>query len=253
MKLREADIEELMAYFKHYRKTLSTSQSCVKVAERMNLDVQTVYNIQRRMRPTTQVAQDYIKGNALKLAMRVVRKANVDQAIGILSRPNIGVLDSPNQESGTGRHFMIGVAMDSLGSVKVGVQIGQAIQEPVAIAQEEQNEDFISPEPLPIGPAPNSVVNYTSGEEADLGLDLEDEEPEPKRVWHQRDPPKPKIQPIPLEVANPQGHIGQSLNYRLAKAKLERKEEMKRKKRERRAVAVRAKELREQLKKARGG
>lgn len=236
--IREHEIEEIMRRFKGYRKRHNIMEACRRVEADMGIPAKTIYEVQMRMRPTTEIATQYLKSQSLKLAMRVVRKANVDQAIGILSRPNIGVLDPQGEGAvGGGRQFMIGVAMDSLGSVKVGVQIGEtpgykAPQNVEGVELEELEEE--------------SVVNYTEDEV--------EEEPAPKRVWHQRDPPKPKEIAAPLpEGATAQGHVGTSLNYRLAVAKAERKLQARANRKEKEAVRGRAKELAAELQKVREG
>ncbi len=236
MLLREHDIEELMRRFKNYRKRYGIMESCRKVSGDMGITPETVYAVQKRLRPTTEIATEYIRANALKLAARVVRKANVDQAMTLLSRPNIGVLD-PQGEGGVGggRQFMIGVAMDSLGSVKVGVQIGGTVDGGATVPG--------------LQPAPDADA-VEDGPTIDDAEDEEDEEPLPKRVWHQRDiKPKVTVEPLPL-TAHP-NKLGQSLAYRLAAAKRERKEAAQLKRKQKEAIKQRAKELAEELRLAR--
>lgn len=204
--LREADIAEVMARFKRYRKAGKPIMEAVRlVAKDTELLEATVYSIQKRMRPTTEVATDYIKANSLKLAMRVVRKANVDQSIALLSRPNIGVLEPANGEGGMGgSRFMIGVAVDSLGGVKVGVQL----EGPAPQALPAHDEGL---EPLDYDP-PDSSEGIEVGE-------IIEEEPKPRArtpKWHE---PAPKPLPI-APVPKVEGRImGQSVQVREAVAK----------------------------------
>lgn len=231
VRLREADIQEVMALFKRYRLTYGINAACKKVEEKTEVPWQTVYTIQRRFRPTTALAEDHLKASALKLAMRVVRKANVEQAIGILSRPNIGVLASDSGGGdGGGRSFMIGVAVDGLGSVKVGMQVGGSQASSLPQAEEAPEQ------PLLEGEAPDH-------EDED-----EDEEVRPIRKWYLKD--KRPLPPPPVPAI--EGRVmGQSMPLRLAQAKAERKEAAKIRKRDKKRVDQRMKELGEQLKKNR--
>lgn len=147
-KLRPHVIAEVMKRYKRYRREgKRIMEACELVAEKMGLQTETVYAVQNRMQPTTGLATDMLKAGAAKLMGRVLRKANVDQAIDLLSRANIGVL-APEKGGGgdTGSQFVIGVAVDSLGAVKVGVQIGSQPQPRAEVA-------------------PPSVNVYTEGED----------------------------------------------------------------------------------------
>lgn len=61
-----------------------------------------VRDIRAMFFPRASLAADYLRANALKLAQRVVEEANVEEAVDILSRPNIGVLE-PAVKAPTGR------------------------------------------------------------------------------------------------------------------------------------------------------
>lgn len=236
IQLREHDIEEIMRRFKAHRRRHAIMDSCRRVAEDMGIDVTTIYSVQKRMRPTTEVATQYLKSQSLKLAMRVVRKANVEQAMNILSRPNIGVLDAPTGGTGGGGHqFMVGVAIDSLGSVRVGVQIGES-----------------QPAVREIGPSSNEGAEEAQEVDAEV-TGAEDEESDdvdeekPKRVWHQRDPKIIPPAPVPFPEGRSDRGPGTSLQYRLAQANAERKEAGLARRREKKQVSNRAKELAAQL------
>lgn len=248
VRLRESDIQDLMALFKKYRKTLSITDACERVAHDMNLDPKTVYSIQRRFRPTTDIATDYIKGNALKLAMRVVKKANVDQAIGILSRPNIGVLEQASSGGDSGKGFVIGVAVDSLGGVKVGVGIGtDAARASMGVG-------------LPTAPAADIVEPAQAEAEAPLelsdGLD-DDEEAVPIRKWHTAEPRKKPLEKrmkwaneaeggrVPKE---PGREFGQGFAVREARKRAEIRAETEKRRKDRRIVNARMKEMEAELK-----
>jgi hypothetical protein len=251
VKLREADIVEAVTLFKKYRARYGVMESTRKVEADMGLPAHTVYELIRRLRSTTDVATQYIQSNALKLAMRVVRKANVDQAIGVLSRPNIGVLDPAGEGGGGGgRQFMVGVAMDSLGSVKVGVQIG-----PIAGAIGSGEARSASPrdntEGVEDGMEMEGALQTIEEEATESEVGIREDEPKPRRNWLYKDPPKPRLEPIPLAENRSARGPGGSLDYRLAQAKAERKEQARAKEKKRREVNQRAKELAELLKKAR--
>lgn len=242
--LRERDIDEVMTRFKRARSSgRGIMDSCRKVFEDTGIPVATVYTLQRRLQPTTELAKDYIRSQAFKLATRVVRKANVDQAMALLSRPNIGVLDPPGEGGvGGGRQFMIGVAMDSLGSVKVGVQIGASARPEVMELDTEPSGEEVPEEDASVGVEAGEVV----------GEELEEVSPR-RRKWYERDPPKKKevIAPVPLEEGRSPRGIGTSISHRLALAKAERKASIQARVKERNKVSKRAGELAEQLRRAR--
>lgn len=86
-------------------------------------------NAIQRYQPTTNIAEVILKRGAARLASRIVRRANVTEAVDILSRPNIGVLD-PIKKSEGGGGFIISMQADSCGAVKVGVAFGQQPEHP---------------------------------------------------------------------------------------------------------------------------
>lgn len=145
VKLRPHQLQELMRRYKAYRKEgRGVMDACERVAAIMGIKPNTVFRAQQRLLSTTDLATDILKSNAAKLALRLVRKAGPDQAIEILSRTNMGVL-APAKESngGGGTQFIIGVQADSLGAVKVGVQIGPS---PTAEVNQGSVIDYSQPE-----------------------------------------------------------------------------------------------------------
>jgi hypothetical protein len=65
---------------------------------------------------TTALATAKIRSEAYALATRIVEQADVDQAIEVLSRPNVGVLQpAQNGTSGQGVSVMIGIAPPGIG------------------------------------------------------------------------------------------------------------------------------------------
>src|SRR5262245_59220066 len=151
IKLREHEIAELMKRYKVYRRHHNIVDSCKLVSKELDIPWETVYGVQRRLRPTVGLAEDYLRANAFKLATRVVRKANVDQAMNILSRPNVGVLHpAAGAGEGGGSRFMIGVSIDSLGAVKVAGAVEHAALPPVQDEETIEVQDAEEAEALPV-------------------------------------------------------------------------------------------------------
>lgn len=122
-RLKVEVLEEIKVKYDLARKEgLGRVQAYEAVGADMEIDWKTIAAVIRRLKPTTQLAQDYLKASAMRLAVRVVRNAGVQQSIDLLSRPNIGVLAPIQQaQGGGGGGFFLSVTADSCGSVKVGV------------------------------------------------------------------------------------------------------------------------------------
>lgn len=128
--------QEILLRFDDYRRQeLSIMDACVRISAdiagqhegEFQLPPKTVWAVLNRLRPTTDMAKMYLKHQAMKLARRIVKKANVTEAIDVLSRPGMDVL-SPPQKSGdaTGpAGFFLTVQADTCGAVTVGAVIGQ--------------------------------------------------------------------------------------------------------------------------------
>lgn len=86
-----------------------------------------IRSVIQRLRPTIDPAKVYLKAQALRLAIRVVRNANVQESMEILANPEIGVLQ-PKTEGPTGQGgFFLSVTAESCGAVKIGLaQVPQA-------------------------------------------------------------------------------------------------------------------------------
>lgn len=111
----------MVALYKRYTKTdgYAPGEAYQKIADQFARPVSGIRDLIRRFQPSVDGAEAFMKANALKLAMRVVRKANADQAIDILSRTNMGVL-APKQEGGGGQGgFFLSVQAENLGAVRV--------------------------------------------------------------------------------------------------------------------------------------
>lgn len=124
-RIRERELAEIMARYKRLRRLgWQIMDACHHIGDKMGIPGDTVYRITRRLAPTTDLAADILKANAAKMAVKVVKKGNVDQMLDVLTRSNIGVLAPEKHVSGpSGPQFFIGVSADSLGAVKVGVQV----------------------------------------------------------------------------------------------------------------------------------
>lgn len=92
-----------------------------EIAPLYNRTTSGIHYIIQRYQPTTDLATRYLQSQALKLAMRVVRKANVTEAIDVLSRKSMGVIAPKTEEGAGNRGFFLSVEADSCGAVKVGV------------------------------------------------------------------------------------------------------------------------------------
>lgn len=227
-KLRPHVLSELMARYKKLRQAqVPIMRACELVGHAMGLKTDTVYRATVRMRPTTDLATAILASNAAKLAHRVVRKANVDQAIDVLSRTNIGVL-APVKQGGDGnggQAFVIGVQVDSLGAVRVGVSHGDSTNLPT----------YTDPAPLP-APEPDTM----GGDESYM-----DHETEPPPVPVRSQPPRtvrvaPPAPPKPLPPAT--GVLGRSQTTRRAIQKAEEKAEKQLQKRNRQEEKIAAKD-----------
>lgn len=83
----------------------------------------TISKVVKRFSPTHKLATRYIKANALVLAERIVKLADVDQATDILTRPNVGVLQPLAKNVEEGRGLFISVSHNSLGAIDTSVTV----------------------------------------------------------------------------------------------------------------------------------
>src|SRR5438874_2067965 len=98
--------------------------ACEIIAKELgeNFSVKTVWGVVDRLRPTDQLASVYLKSQAMRLAIRLVKQADAAQAMELLSRPSIGVIAPKARENSGGGDggFFLSVQVDSCGAVKVG-------------------------------------------------------------------------------------------------------------------------------------
>lgn len=97
-----------------------------QIAFRLGRDRKTIGRFVSSMTDSTPLATAMIRAGAHKLAKKVLEKADVDQALDILSRPNIGVL-RPIQKVSDGPQIMISVNQDSLGGVAPANMVNTAL------------------------------------------------------------------------------------------------------------------------------
>lgn len=95
--------------------------SLAEIAPRYNRSTHGIHYIIQRYQPTVDLAARYLQSQALKLAMRVVRKANVTEALDLLSRKSMGVVAPKTEEGAGNKGFFLSVEADSCGAIKVGV------------------------------------------------------------------------------------------------------------------------------------
>lgn len=113
------DINEILNRYKRLTKQegRSISEACATIAEERHRSPDSIRTLIRRFQPNVDGAEAYVRANALRLAMRVVRKATVDQSIDILSRSNVGVLAPKQEGGGAGGGFFLSVQADSCGAM----------------------------------------------------------------------------------------------------------------------------------------
>lgn len=118
--LRPDQIQHILKLCRVYlRKGYTMEDACAEIAQLYDRSPATIRGLVYRLTAdTTGVATAFIKSNALKLTMRVVREASVQQAMDILERPNIGVLAPKKQAAEGARGFFLTVQADSCGAVK---------------------------------------------------------------------------------------------------------------------------------------
>lgn len=132
-------------------------KTCKVIAYTLGRSRKTIEKFIHSVTDSTPLATAMIRASASKLVKRVLDKADVDQVIDILSRPNIGVLKPINKQA-DGPQIMISVNQESLGGVQqVGIGAGTSS----------------SPLPLRLLPAPDTLVrvggDYGQRDEASEG------------------------------------------------------------------------------------
>lgn len=120
-RVRSEELADILALYEEQKRAGKPLMECyAAVGEVVGRSPAVVRSIISRLRPTNALARVYIQSKSMKLAMKVVREANVAQAIDILTRPNIGVLDPLKSNNNEGGFFM-SMTADSCGAVKLAV------------------------------------------------------------------------------------------------------------------------------------
>lgn len=150
------ELAELWGYYRYYRsQNKSINESCALTGLKLGKSPSAIYAHTKKLRNTTALAGDILKSGAADLARRIIEKANVEQAIEVLTRSNIGVLAPKSAgEGGGGGGIFINVQAENLGAVKVGVLQGQPATPLLDPAPEtdlelEHSVSTYTPEPAP--------------------------------------------------------------------------------------------------------
>lgn len=131
---------------------LDEGKSASEVAFTLGRAVSSISRLRSNYSSTAKLATRLIRANAEKLAQRVINHATVDEAIQVLSRPNIDVLKPPSRSDGNTGIF-ISVGAGSLGAFKDSPDEVAAVIDLVAEAP------AVPPEPqLSLPPAPEIPV-----------------------------------------------------------------------------------------------
>ena len=97
-----------------------SGRTAAAIAADTGWTIDEVCAVRRQYLPTTTLAAHYLKAKALQLAERIVAEANVEEAIDVLSRPNIGVLEPlPKGQSQPPIRIFTSIDISSLGGVNV--------------------------------------------------------------------------------------------------------------------------------------
>lgn len=119
---------DILSYVKkHPEKTIR------QVATEFGRTADTVSRLLKDLRPTTELARATLLSRAHELVERVTEKADVDQLIDVLSRPNVGVLEPIASKAGGG-----GTSVGILVSVNQGTLAAVTQSQPVLAAADAE-------------------------------------------------------------------------------------------------------------------
>lgn len=126
-KFKITEISDIISTFKRLTtvQNVPIGEACARIAGDYGRTKDVIYALVRRFVPSVDAADAFLKANALRLAMRVVRKADVDQAIDVLSRSNIGVLAPKQEAGGNAGGFFLSVTAETCGAVSMKVGMVQ--------------------------------------------------------------------------------------------------------------------------------
>ena len=105
-------------------KMSKAGKSVTDIADALGRSSSTISRFLARTVDTRELAMEVIRSGAVTLAERIIKKANVDQSIEVLSRPGISVLEPPVKSGGQSTSLQVSVAVNSCGTV-VSVSGGQ--------------------------------------------------------------------------------------------------------------------------------
>lgn len=105
-------------------KGYTLTQTYGHIARKLGRNSDVIAEKIRGLRSTTKLAEAKLRAASSTMVERVIGEADVDQLIGLLERPNIGVLAPTVKNQGAGGGFFLSVTADSCGAVKIGVATG---------------------------------------------------------------------------------------------------------------------------------
>lgn len=143
-------------------KLIEKGHTDAEIAAKVSWPINEVRDTRCEFFPTAGLAKYYLKSQALKLAQRIVADCNVEEAVDILSRPNIGVLAPAvkNQPGPMKASFLTSINPQDLGGVKVAAMVttGEVEPEPVSDVEPELRVPLSVQEkscPTSLNPAPS--------------------------------------------------------------------------------------------------
>ncbi len=110
--LTQADVDQILTYHEE-------GLSVAAIRFKLNISEPTIRKAIRKYSPDTKLAERLLKASAVELASRVIHKANVAEAIDVLSRPNMDVL-KPAAKGPAGGSIFMSITAGSLGGVIEG-------------------------------------------------------------------------------------------------------------------------------------
>ncbi len=174
-------------------KAIERGRTDAEISQKIMWPVKEVAMLRAEMFPTAGLAKYLIKANAQKLAQRIIDDCNVEEAIDILSRPNIGVLAPAvkNQPGPMKASFLTSINPADLGGVKVAAMISTE-QEHSGI----RNEDIPSVSEV----EPELTVPLSALRRQEEACDTSP--PKVRKVRKQRSPARPKST-LPFDPTQP--------------------------------------------------
>lgn len=166
-KFKTSEISDIISAFKRLTtvQNVPIGEACAQIAGDYGRTKDVIYALVRRFVPSVDAADAFLKANALRLAMRVVRKADVDQAIDVLSRSNIGVLAPKQEAGGNAGGFFLSVTAETCGAVSM--KVGMVQQPPERYADlphpMDIGEDRVHNPSLPTSPSSSPLRDDSSG------------------------------------------------------------------------------------------